>query len=69
MDEAENVVVLDNERLYDICLNLLKLGSPNYLAINKLVANVMGKKNHINNKKYNTQSCRKNIPSGKEGIH
>jgi len=41
LTQANDVVVLDNEALYDICFNTLNLGSPTFGDINKLIANVM----------------------------
>jgi len=39
--ESENVTVLDNEALYNICFNTLGLRSPTFQDINMLIANVM----------------------------
>jgi len=41
IENAEEVVCIDNEALYDICFRTLKLQSPGYPDLNKLVAKVM----------------------------
>jgi len=41
IENADEVVVLDNEALYDICFRLLKLSSPSFMDLNSLVANSM----------------------------
>jgi len=41
IENADEVVVLDNEALYDICFRLLKLATPSFGQLNKLVANGM----------------------------
>ena len=41
IENAEEVVCIDNEALYDICFRTLKLQSPGYSDLNKLVAKVM----------------------------
>ena len=41
IENADEVVVLDNEALYDICFRLLKMKSPTFDALNQLVANGM----------------------------
>merc|ERR1712019_15426 len=41
IENADEVVVLDNEALYDICFRLLKLPTPTFGDLNKLVANGM----------------------------
>jgi len=41
IENADEVVVLDNEALYDICFRLLKLSSPSFSDLNSMVANAM----------------------------
>jgi len=41
IENADEVVVLDNEALYDICFRLLKLPTPTFGDLNHLVANGM----------------------------
>ncbi|MDP2435088.1 MAG: tubulin beta chain [archaeon] len=41
IENTEEVVCIDNEALYDICFRTLKLPSPSYSDLNKLVAKVM----------------------------
>merc|ERR1712019_50872 len=41
IEDADEVVVLDNEALYDICFRLLKLPTPTFADLNNLVGNAM----------------------------
>merc|ERR1712164_26020 len=41
IENADEVVVLDNEALYDICFRLLKMPTPTFGDLNNLVANGM----------------------------
>jgi len=41
IENADNVTCLDNDALYDICKNTLKIGQPSYGDLNYLVAQVM----------------------------
>jgi tubulin beta len=41
IENADEVVVLDNEALYDICFRLLKMPTPTFGHLNNLVANGM----------------------------
>ena len=41
VENADEVMVLDNEALYDICMRTLKLASPTYGDLNHLIAAVM----------------------------
>jgi tubulin beta len=41
IENADEVVVLDNEALYDICFRLLKMEKPTFESLNNLVANGM----------------------------
>jgi len=41
VENADEVVCIDNEALYQICFNTLKLASPTYADLNFLVTNVM----------------------------
>jgi len=41
VENADEVICIDNEALYQICFNTLKLSSPTYADLNHLVTNVM----------------------------
>lgn len=41
VENADEVMCIDNEALYDICFKTLKLSTPNYSDLNKLVSSVM----------------------------
>jgi len=41
VENADEVICIDNEALYQICFNTLKLASPTYAELNHLVTNVM----------------------------
>lgn len=41
IENADAVMCIDNEALYDICFRTLKLSNPNYAELNALVAQVM----------------------------
>jgi len=41
VENADQVFVLDNEALYDICIRSLKMNSPSYSDLNHLVSSVM----------------------------
>lgn len=41
VENADEVVCIDNEALYDICFRTLKLNSPSYNDLNQLVSQVM----------------------------
>jgi len=41
VENADEVFVIDNEALYDICFRTLKLTNPNYADLNQLVSGVM----------------------------
>jgi len=41
VENADEVMCIDNEALYDICFRTLKLQNPNYGDLNKLVSSVM----------------------------
>jgi len=41
VENADEVICIDNEALYQICFNTLKLTSPTYADLNHLVTNVM----------------------------
>jgi len=42
IENADQVVCLDNEALYDICQKTLKIPTPTYTDLNRLIATVMG---------------------------
>ena len=41
IENADEVMCIDNEALYDICFRTLKLNNPNYSELNGLVSHVM----------------------------
>eukprot|EP00300_Choanocystis_sp_HF-7_P013688 c18409_g1_i1.p1 GENE.c18409_g1_i1~~c18409_g1_i1.p1 ORF type:complete len:451 (+),score=130.36 c18409_g1_i1:35-1354(+) len=41
IENADEVVVLDNEALYDLCFRLLKLSQPTFAELNNIVGNTM----------------------------
>ena len=41
IENTDEVMVIDNEALYNICFQTLKLKSPNYIDLNNLVSSVM----------------------------